>query len=93
MTNKKKTLIVKIVTICGTLLVATLGAINIAQIAKIKVLNNKSNALDTKIAELNEQKTKLEETAQNHATDAYIEDYARSNYDMIRDGDVIVIIK
>ena len=93
MTNRSKTLIVKIVTICGTLLLTLLGVINVIQIAKINKLNKKSESLDIKIAELTEQKSNLEETAKNHATDTYIEDYARNNYDMIKDGDVIVIIK
>ena len=93
MTNRNKTLIVKIITICGTLLLTILGVINIVQVAKINNLNKKSEALDIKISELNSQKANLEETAKNHATDTYIEDYARNNYNMIKDGDVIVIIK
>lgn len=88
-----KMFLVKLSAVCGTLVLVLLVAINIAQIIKTNALRSKSSMLDAKISELQDQKAHLEETAKNHTSDTYVEDYARSNLDMIEDGDIIIVIK
>ncbi len=84
---------VKIICVCATILLFVLAVIITCQYVKIGRLSSQSAMLDRKINELSITKSKLEEGIEIRSSDAYVEQQARENLGMIKDGEDVIIIK
>lgn len=92
MLSRKGRQIIKIVTSCATVLLIALVGIVIYQYVKINKLEKTTETLDTKIIELQNKRTNLEEGIKNRSTDTFVEDCARDYLGMLRDGEVVFVI-
>lgn len=90
MTAEKLTKIVKIVTASATVFIVLLVSIIVAEYIKINTLNRKIQDVTTDIDTLSSQKTELETDLDYHSRDIYIEDYARRELRMLKDGEVYI---
>lgn len=93
MLTKKGRQIVKIVTSCATVLLIALIGVVVYQYVKINKLEKTTEKLDSQIIELQNQRTNLEEGIKNRSTNTFVEDCARDYLGMLRDGEVVFIIK
>lgn len=90
MTAEKLTKIVKIVTASATVFILLLVSIIVAEYIKINSLNRKIQDVTTDIDYLSSSKTNLEADLDYHSRDIYIEDYARRELRMLKDGEVYI---
>lgn len=93
MLTKRGRQIVKIVTSCATVLLIALIGVVVYQYVKINKLEKTTEKLDSQIIELQNQRTNLEEGIKNRSTNTFVEDCARDYLGMLRDGEVVFIIK
>lgn len=90
MTAEKLTKIVKIVTACATVFIVLLVSIIVAEYIKINALNRKIQDVTNDIDTLSSKKNELETDLDYHSRDIYIEDYARRELRMLKDGEVYI---
>jgi len=83
--------IVGAVTVVATFVLVCMVALVIGQCIELNKLNNQSRLLDVSIERLMAQKTDLTEGIEYRESDSYIEEQARENLGMIKDGEVIYI--
>lgn len=91
MEHKKFTKIVKIATICATCFLVIMLGIIIGQYIKLGNLKRQENELDTTLASMNEQRLSLEQGISNRMSYAYLEQQAREQLGMIKEGETLYI--
>lgn len=93
MQNSKSTRIIKLITVCATLVLCILVGVVIFQLTKIKNLENKAEAIDIKSSELSQKREDLKKNIATQSSDTFVEYYARDYLGMLKDGDIIFIVK
>ncbi len=93
MEQKKFAKMLKIITVCATCVLVVMVGIILGQYIKLGSLNKQSNNLDAELASLNSQRQNLEQGIANRLTDAYIEEQAREQLGMIKEGETLYIYK
>ena len=83
--------IVGMVTVVATVVLVFMVAMVIGQSIELNKLNNQSKLLDAQIERLMATKTELTDGIEYRASDTYIEEQARENLGMIKDGEVVYI--
>ncbi len=83
--------VVGIVTVVATIVLVCMVSVVIGQCVQLNKLNNQSKLLETRIEKLMATKTELESGIEYRSSDTYVEEQARENLGMIKDGEVIYI--
>lgn len=83
--------VVGIVTVVATIVLVCMVSVVIGQCVQLNKLNNQSKLLETKIERLMATKTELESGIEYRSSDTYVEEQARENLGMIKDGEIIYI--
>ena len=83
--------IVGITTVIATMVLVFIVGIVLVQSVQLTKLNKQSRLLDQNIERLIASKTDLENGIKERNTEEYIEQQARENLGMIKDGEVIFI--
>ena len=80
-------------TVIGTMVLVCLVTVVMIQTVQLGKLNNESKALDIKIDRLVATRVDLENGIAERNTEQYVEDQARENLGMIKEGDVIFVFE
>ena len=83
--------IVGISTVVATMLLVFIVGVVLVQSIQLTKLNKESRLLDLNIERLIASKTDLENGIKERNTEEYIEEQARENLGMIKDGEIIFI--
>jgi len=83
--------IVGMATVVATMVLTFIVAVVIVQSVQLSKLNNEARLLDANIEKLIASKADLEAGIKERLTEEYIEEQARENLGMIKDGEVIFI--
>lgn len=92
MTAEKLTKIVKIVTSLATAFVVLMVGIIVAEYIFIGSLNKKIDDITTEMDNLSQKQSELQNNIDNMDSD-YIEDYARRELGMLKDGEHYVVFE
>ncbi len=93
MEQKKFTKIVKIATICATCFLVIMVGIILGQYIKLGSINRKESNLDAQLASMNSQRQSLEQGIENRLSYSYLEQQAREQLGMIKQGETLYIYK
>lgn len=83
--------IVGIATVVATMVLVFIIGVVLVQSVQLNKLNEQSRLLDQNIDRLIASKTDLENGIKERNTEEYIEEQARENLGMIKDGEIIFI--
>ena len=83
--------IVGMATVIATMVLTFMVAVVIVQSIQLSKLNNEARMLDANIEQLIASKVNLEAGINERLTEEYIEEQARENLGLIKDGEVIFI--
>ena len=83
--------IVGIATVIATMVLTFIVAVVIVQSIQLSKLNNEARMLDANIEQVIASKVNLEAGINERLTEEYIEEQARENLGLIKDGEVIFI--
>ena len=83
--------IVGMATVIATMVLTFMVAVVIVQSIQLSKLNNEARMLDANIEQLIASKVNLEAGINERLTEDYIEEQARENLGLIKDGEVIFI--
>lgn len=93
MEQSKFAKIVKISTIVATCFLVIMVGIILGQYIKLGKINRQKNSLDAELASMNSQKQTLEQGINNRLSNSYLEQQAREQLGMIKEGETLYIYK
>lgn len=85
--------LVGLATVIATVVLVCLVTVVIAQCVQLANLKAQSNALSVSIERLSSSRTNLEQGIEERNTEEYVEQQARENLGLIKDGEIVYIFE